>query len=620
MVTTHALRRILFGSVSSAVAVLTLLAPVAAAARDVIIASPDGKVRALLSDTGGSLRYRVTVDGAPLLADSPLGIRADDLELGKSAAIGAVTRTRVDQRYRFTGGKAWAIHRANTASIALTAHGVAFHADVEVADDGVAVRLRLPAKAGRWVQADRSGWKLAAADPQLWTTKLGPEYENLYEGTTLRAMNDGPHGLPLTARVGSFWVALSEAAVVDYGDLAIARGPGDVLAGTLYADPKGWRTDSAVVQPWRVTIVARDLTGLVNSTLVQNLNPPAAPALAKADWIRPGRSSWQWLAIGDPREDDQPQWIDWTKALGFEYYLIDEGWEHWKQPFEGLAAAVRYARTQNVGIWAWIHSNRTSDPVARRALLRRLAEIGVVGVKIDFPEPANRDWTNWYAETARDAAAEKLMVDFHGAMKPSGTERTWPNVLTREGVRGHEWHITRYNRVLPPTHDTILPFTRYVVGPGDYTPTVFEPKELQGNSWAHELAQMILFTSPFLSTGGHPRSYLENPAVDVIKAVPATWDETIVLPGSEPGTLAGFARRRGDQWFVAVINGAAARTLPLRFGFLGKGSWQLTALADDPTRADAFVRTEQQVRPTSAVTAALRAGGGFVGWLRPAAR
>jgi alpha-glucosidase len=211
-----------------------------------------------------------------------------------------------------------------------------------------------------------------------------------------------------------------------------------------------------------------------------------------------------------------------------------------------------------------------------------------------------------------------LMVDFHGALKPTGTERTWPNVMTREGVRGHEWHITRYKRVLPGDHDTILPFSRYVVGPGDYTPTVFETKELQGNSWSHELAQAILFTSPYLSMGGHPKAYLENPALDVLKAIPAVYDETIVLPGSEPGTMAGFARRRGQDWFVAIINGTAARPLKIDLRFLGAGKWKLVSLADNQAKPDAYDRTERIVGATDSIDTALRTQGGYVGWLRPA--
>ncbi|MGE7204105.1 glycoside hydrolase family 97 catalytic domain-containing protein [Sphingomonas sp. NPDC019816] len=595
------------------------MAPVAAAeARTVAVASPDGKVQAILSDDAGKLRYRLTVDGRPVLDPSPLGMRVDGAELGDDAAIGTVRRRKTDTRYPFIGGKAEAIDRANIATVTLLSHGTRFEADVHVADDGVGVRLRLPAKAGRTIEADRSGWKLAAADPRVWVTNSAPSYEEIYDSKSLRDVVGKRLNMPLTAKVDRYWVTISEAAVVHYGDLAITPNRDGLLAGSLYTEPKGWRTDAAVVQPWRVTIVARDLTALVNSTLVQNLNPPPSPALAKADWIRPGRSTWQWLAIGAPLQNDQHQWIDWTRRLGYEYYLIDEGWAEWKQPWESLAETIRYAKSQHVDIWIWVHSKETIDPAARRALLRRYAGLGIVGVKVDFPEQPDHVWTTWYEDFARDAAAERLMVDFHGAMKPTGTERTWPNVLTREGVRGHEWHITRYQRVLPAGHDTILPFTRYVVGPGDYTPTVFEPKELQGNSWAHELAQAIVFTSPYLSMGGHPRSYLENPAVDVLKAIPATWDETIVLPGSEPGRMAGLARRRGKDWFLAVLNGTDAQPLKIDLRFLGRGQWSLVSLADDPARPDAYTRTERMVRAGDVIDTRLRTQGGFVGWLRPA--
>jgi alpha-glucosidase len=129
-------------------------------------------------------------------------------------------------------------------------------------------------------------------------------------------------------------------------------------------------------------------------------------------------------------------------------------------PWAAIASVSAYAKAHNVKTWIWIHSREVRDPQARKEFFRKAVEAGVVGVKIDFPPPRSRAVANWYFDTAKDAAAARLMVDFHGANKPSGMHRTWPNVLTREGVRGHEYQITRYRRLLEPDHDVTAPFSR----------------------------------------------------------------------------------------------------------------------------------------------------------------
>ena len=143
------------------------------------------------------------------------------------------------------------------------------------------------------------------------------------------------------------------------------------------------------------------------------------------------------------------------------------------------------------------------------------------------------------------------MVNFHGANKPAGEARTWPHELTREGVYGLEHRRPRRGRA----HNTTLPFTRFLAGAADYTPVVFGERRKE-TSWAHQIATAVVFTSPLLVFGGHPQSLLDNPAVEMIKSLPSVWDETIVLPASEIGELAAFARRHGTTWFVAVLNGA----------------------------------------------------------------
>ena len=608
------LSKILFSFGTIAVATSPVFGQVPTA-RPITLSSPDGKVRAEVNATNGMLRYRMLVDGKQVLAPSKLGIEVDDLELGEGVTLGAAKSRSVDEHYRFFGAHAEAINRATDTTIAAQSHGQSYMVDVHVANDGVGVRLRLPAKSGRKVQADRSTWSLEG-DPTVWAAKLDNSYESPYHQTTLKQLGAGSIGFPLTAQVGNVYLSFTEALVKDYGDLAVKLGEGGALEGVLYADPKGWITDNEVVQPWRVTIVARNLTDLVNTTLVENLNPPAASDLTKADWIKPGRSAWQWLAAGDPVESEQHKWIDWTSQLKFEYYLIDEGWEKWPDSWAAIASSVDYAKTKHVKIWIWTHSRSVLDPQERKEYFRKAAESGVAGVKIDFPPPASREIANWYFDTAKDAADVHLMVDFHGANKPSGMQRTWPNVITREGVRGHEYQITRYHRAPEADHDVILPFTRYVAGPGDYTPTVFKTSELLGNTWAHELAQAVIFTSPFLCYGGHPLSYLENPALDVLSAIAPVWDETRILPGSEPGTIVAEARRSGKEWFIAVINGGHETTLELPLDFLGAGSWQATELRDSKDKPDAWDRREQKATRKDHIRLDLAARGGFVGWIR----
>ena len=591
---------------------LCLLAALACAhASPTIISSPDGTLRAEVGERDGALYYSITLDGHPVLAPSAPGIRSDGRHYGADVTLLAPVLREIDETYPFFGPKSVAKNRARIATFPVSSQGETYALDVHVADDGVGVRLRLPAKPGRRVEADVSTWSLPG-DPEVWATTHEPAYEHQYQTTRLGALNASAYGFPLTARVADHYVTLTEAALKDYGDLAIKRGADGALEGFLPHDAQGWTTDREVVQPWRVTIVARDLTTLVNTTLVQNLNPPANPALASADWIRPGRATWQWMAIGAPKFHDQRQWVDWTKELGYEYYLVDDGWKDWPDNWASLKSVCDYAREQGVKIWLWVHSNEVKDPEARHAYFKRAAECGVVGVKIDFPPPTNRWWSTWYHDTTRDAAAHKLLVNYHGGTKPTGMERTWPNELTRESVRGHEWQMMRYRRKLESAHDTILPFTRYVIGHGDYTPTVFDPRELQGNTWAHELAQAVVFNSPFLCLGGHPKDYVANSAKDVISALPATWDETRVLPGSEPGKLAAFARRHGERWFIGVLNGADAAELAISLDFLGPGEWRLTRLGDVDGQPAAWDRIETSADAKTVLRPRLAARGGFV--------
>ena len=444
------------------------------------------------------------------------GIVADGVDLGADASWAKPPRARSTNRMRCSADHSQAVNQCRETTVGVhNAAGENYELDVRAYNDGVALRARLAAKPGRKINGETHGMEVARQSAGMVSDGFRqlrgaiPEHP---AGGFVRRAKKFRCRLPSRCRAAAMrWS--TEANLLNYSDLGVQVAADHSLRAYFHASQSGWTSDDAVIQPWRVTLLARDLNALVNSDSIRNLCPPAPPELAKADWIQPGRSSWQWWSSGGPIYSEQHQWVDWTKQLGFEYYLVDEGWKGWNANGQDNWACLRevcdYAKTQGVKIWAWVNSNDVATPATRTNFLDRAVAAGVVGVKIDFEPQANVRWANWYDESLRDAAARKLMLDFHGANKPVGRERTWPNEITRESIRGHEYHILRYHRTLPPQHDCILPFTRFVIGPGDYTPTVFNPKELRGYTWARELSQAIVFTSPFLCYADHPTELSE---------------------------------------------------------------------------------------------------------------
>jgi alpha-glucosidase len=297
------------------------------------VTSPDGKIKIHLFDNvPAGLSYQVEMDGRTIIASSRLGIRSDGKDLGSNAKLSIPDARRIDETYPLRGVKSTAINRANEAVFQVTSGGgEIYQLEVRAYDDGVASRLRLPAKPGRKVEGDLSAWQLPA-DSTCWFQDDLHSYEGLYMHESIGKLKTGTViGLPSVVSLadGGF-LLVTEAALVDFPDLALTVAGDQSWKGMLHAEPDGWKTDAEVLQPWRATVIARDLNALVNSDLVTNLCPPPSPELANADWIKPGRASWQWMAIGDPLLPEQPDWIQWTADLGFEYYLIDDGGSKWR--------------------------------------------------------------------------------------------------------------------------------------------------------------------------------------------------------------------------------------------------------------------------------------------------
>lgn len=603
--------------------------------------SPNGQVKVRVEpDNRGRLRFTVMMKDKPVLANCALGIVVADKDLGAGTSLGDAVLKQIDETYPLHGGHAKAVNRGVEAVIPVNVEdGPLWSLEMRAYDDGVAYRYRVPGSGKRRVSAESSEWRLPTGCRVFFQAHNDrKDYENPWQaaatGDLLERLKPRPRAgstapvppapgigpddppaiiaAPATYELpdGLGFAMVTEANLVDYTDTALRYVGEDTFRAYLHNDPKGFDLDGEIVTSWRVTVLAADLNALVNTDLITNLCPPPPAKLADATWIKPGRSTWHWMVSGRPKFEDQRAWVDWTRQLGFEYYLIDDGWNRWKQGDKDnwacLKEVVEYAKTQNVAIWAWVNSKELGDDRARADYYARAKQAGVVGLKIDFMKPANTEWVRWYEQTISQAADHQLMLNFHGSQKPSGRQRTLPNDMTRESVRGREMGKQ------PPMHDAILPFTRFVQGPADYTPVDFRPDKLKGSSYAHELSMAILFTSPFFCYGGAPQNYLENEAIDVIKAIPATWDETRVLPGSKIGEIAAFARRKGDDWFVGVMNGAELAGFKIDLGFLGEGSYAIDKLGDVPDRHDAFAREKGTVTAKDALTVDLRRDGGFV--------
>jgi len=593
-------------------------ARLAAEARHIVVASPDGALTAAVGlGSDDRLECRLSLDGREIGRLGSLGLVVDGVNLGVGARFVGEPRLReIDESYAWQGVHSVARNHCREAVIPCEKAGRAFNLILRVFADGVGLCYDFDGQAVA-ITGESTSWILPTDGKYGWSPYSGA-YEELHHFTAWTDVAvQQSLTVPFTAQLDGYLVSLTEADCRDFPDMALASD-GERLRVVFPAQTRPW---TSARSPWRVTIIARDLTALVNSDIVRNLCPAPDPA-RDFSWVQPGRCLWQWWSVGAPKFAEQTAWIDGAAALNWEYYLIDDGWRNWRQPdkdqWQCLAGVVAYAKTKGVKSIVWVDSKEMRDAPSRHAYLEKVHALGADGIKIDFLPPATAEMMQWYQGALRDTADLHLLCNFHGAVKPTGQERTWPHGFTREAIRGHEYHILRYKRTMPLEMDSILPFTRFIAGAADYTPTVFEPAELRGYTWAHEFAQALVFTSPIIHFADRYQNYLANPAVDLLRTMPTVWDETRVLPGSQIGGAVGFARRKGDVWWIGVVNSGAPVTWELSLTFLS-GPAQATLLADVPDQPATFDRREVRVTPADKIPLKLPPGGGFVARLTPSA-
>ena len=654
------------------VVVFACSAAAAGPAREV--RSPDGKI-AVTIHTDAPLGYSITVDGKPLLVRSRLGLElADNVKLGEKPAVQSEARKSVNTRWENKLGKNRDVRdHYNELTVTLKDGDRTFGVVARAYDDGVGLRLVLPKQAGMdsfVVTREATEYTFADDDPVWagWNNAEGaarPEggfigsQEWQYRPNKLSGLNPGfKHGLPFLVQTPAAYVAITESELVDWSATWLVPKAGakytmeTQLAPPIPAQPwpaRGAPTGGAAVSqapaptgevqkglvvaktphnsPWRTFIIGRQPYDLIQSDLVLNLSSPSQ--IADTSWIKPGMSSWGtwWPNVGQNNLPTLKQYIQLAADMGWQYQLSEI------QDKSIVPDLVAYGKERGVRIWLWFHFNDFIDSAVYKRDFPMYAKWGLAGLKIDFIDRDDQWAVNWYHDILKTAAENHLLIDFHGAYKPTGENRTWPNGLTREGIQGDEYN--KWSTKETPEHRATLPFTRVLAGPGDYTPggfanrqpsqfkTAQKPTQVQATR-AGELAMFILIESPFTVACDSPEDYKDKNGkyllgTDFLKGLPTVWDETRGLAG-KVGEYVVEARRNGKNWYLAAISNSSARELTVPLKFLGKGTWKAALWEDAPDsgqNAENMVKNEKTVRPSDTLQLKLAPSGGTVAIFSP---
>jgi alpha-glucosidase len=592
---------------------------------------------------------------AVVVSDSPLGLLLKEEDLLDELRLDSEGEpTRVEEAYTMLRGKR---RQCSNAASARTLrfrnrHGAALELDLRAYDDGVAFRYRVPGATNslRTLMAEVTGFALPT-DARLWmhpsdkVSTYSPAYETYYENGVapgLSSSNGLGWALPVLFCTSDqkHWGLVTEANLSTNCFGARLTDATNGLFRIRLPDPDEGRgygplePSSALPweMPWRVVILGDSPGGIVESTLVDDLSGPSV--VTNTNWIRPGRVAWSWWSdTVSPRDGaKQMRFVDFAAEMGWEYVLVDANWTIMDNG--NIHDVIRHAKEKNVGVLLWYNTGGPNNvvtekprdslfyPEVRRFELELLKQWGVKGIKVDFFQSDKPAIIKLYQDIARDAADYQIMVNFHGCTLPRGWTRTYPNLMSMEAVRGEECYL--FDPLFPeraPVQNTITPFTRNVVGPMDYTPMALSNgKYPHRSTYAHELALTVLFESGWVHFADDPDTYRKLPDApkQFIRELPVAWDDTRFVAGY-PGREIVLARRQGQTWYLAGVNGASGQALlDLNLKrILGSGQYQLTLITDG-TDAQHFATETKALSGTDPLPVAMLPYGGFVAKLTPA--
>ncbi len=616
--------------------------------------SPDKNISLNLDLKESALSYSVHVlkeyDTIEIIGSSPLGIHRVDGDFSENLSfISATPVKQIDDKYEMIIGATENYHDfANEQSFLFrNESGKKLEIQCRAYNEGVSFRYIFPdTTEGKFiVTGEKTGFNLpdegkAWMQPYDTIVWWAPAYEQFFLnaidiGTKAPANRNG-WCFPMLFEAKDYFIYVSETGLdTSYvgthledeapGGLYTIRFPEPEEAYNYF--PQNPASSLPWKMPWRYILFSEELDPIFNSQHVYHLSPPQK--IENTGWIEPGISSWSWWSDGaSPRDYNKlTGFIDFSAEMGWKYSLIDEGWHEMKNG--DISQLIEYADTKGVGILLWYDSGGRVgyveeeqrkimfDGNKRKAEMKKISDMGVKGIKVDFFQSDKQGMIKLYHDILEDAAKYRLVVNFHGCTLPRGWERKYPNLLTMEAIRGAEAYRFDENYTdYAPVQNTIIPFTRDVAGPVDYTPiTLTDNKYPHTTTYAHELALGVIFESGLQHFADHHNKYEELPpmALDYLKKLPAVWNESVLIDGY-PGKHVALARRNGKRWFIAGINGEKKeKNFVITTGYLEPGNYTLNLIRDGETRDDLIEETFT-VGKDQAIDIMVNQKGGFAGF------
>ncbi len=622
--------------------------------------SPDGRVQIKVK-THGRLTYDVLFKGKTLVQDATATITIDKTVLGKDPKVITPHRRAVDRQLVAPVAQKSARIREHFTELRLELEGnysIVFRAY----NEGVAYRFEtsLPQSEVK-VHAEEVNLNFASEYSVYY-----PQEESFFSHNerefgygSLKSITPQTLGsVPVVVDAGDgIKIAIADADVEDYPGLWFRGNGGNSLSGVFPPFPlKEQLTrdrDLKVTQaadyiavtrgkrtfPWRLLGLAEKDGDLLTNQLVYLLAKPSQ--VEDTSWIKPGKVAWDWWNANNVynvpfksgvNTETYKYFIDFASKYGIEYIILDEGWYKLGNlldvaPGMDIAALTDYARQKKVGIILWVVWKTLDDQL--EPALDQFQKWGVKGIKVDFMQRDDQPVMNFYHKISREAAKRKMLVDFHGAIRPAIMTRTWPNLISTEGVRGLEQ--SKWSKYAEPEHDVTLPFTRMFLGPMDYTPgamlnaqkssfvPIFEQPMSQGTR-CHQLAMYVIYESPLQMLADNPSNYLREPEVmEFLAPVPTVWDETRVLD-ARLGDYLIMARRSGRDWYLGAMTDWTGRELEADLSFLPEGSFQMEAYQDginSDRHGSDYTKVRSRVGRTTKLKIRMTAGGGWAARIYP---